>query len=110
MSDRPRIRSAGPPNKPLDDQKPQPDKDPAMSFSDLDLTFGGSKPPLEPLELSDDELELIATSISITVSTQARKIQRLPKGLVAQAGKELDANEALLRRIRDEQRMRRQTP
>jgi len=81
-----------------------------MSFSNLrDVTFGKT-PTLEPLELSDEELELIATSISITVSTQARKIQRLPKGLVAAAGRELDANEALLRRIRDEQRNRRQMP
>jgi len=62
------------------------------------------------IDLNDDELELIATSLSITVGSQARKIARLPKNLVAAAGRELDANEDLLRRVRDEQRNRRLTP
>jgi hypothetical protein len=61
-------------------------------------------------DLGDDELELIASSLSITVGSQARKIQRLPTHLISAAGRELDANEALLRRIRDEQRDRRSSP
>jgi len=60
------------------------------------------------MELDDHELALLAKSVGITVDSLDRKVQRIPEGLRIQAEIELDQNETLLRRIRDEQRMRRQ--
>lgn len=59
------------------------------------------------MELSDTELELIAKSVGITVDSLARKVRRVPTNMLQAASLELDENEALLRRVRDEQRDRR---
>jgi predicted ATPase len=59
------------------------------------------------MELDDGELELVAKSLGITVDSLARKVQRLPTSMQQQAASELDRSDALLRRVRDEQRARR---
>jgi hypothetical protein len=59
------------------------------------------------MELNDTELELIAKSVGITVDSLARKVRRVPTNMLQAASLELDENEALLRRVRDEQRDRR---
>lgn len=59
------------------------------------------------MELDDGELELIAKSLGITVDSLARKVQRLPANMQQVAAVELDRSDALLRRVRDEQRDRR---
>jgi len=59
------------------------------------------------MDLSDSELELIAKSVGITVDSLARKVRRVPVSMMQAASQELDENEALLRRVRDEQRDRR---
>lgn len=59
------------------------------------------------MELDDGELELVAKSLGITVDSLARKVQRLPASLQQAAAIELDRSDALLRRVRDEQRDRR---
>lgn len=59
------------------------------------------------MELDDGELELIAKSVGITTDSLARKVQRLPVHLQQAAAIELDRSDALLRRVRDEQRERR---
>jgi hypothetical protein len=59
------------------------------------------------MELNDSELELIAKSVGITVDSLARKVRRVPTSMMQAASQELDENEALLRRVRDEQRDRR---
>lgn len=59
------------------------------------------------MELNDSELELIAKSVGITVDSLARKVRRVPVSMMQAASQELDENEALLRRVRDEQRDRR---
>lgn len=59
------------------------------------------------MELDDGELELVAKSLGITVDSLARKVGRLPRSMQGQAASELDRSDALLRRVRDEQRARR---
>jgi hypothetical protein len=59
------------------------------------------------MELNDSELELIAKSVGITVDSLARKVRRVPAQMQQAAALELDENEAMLRRVRDEQRNRR---
>jgi hypothetical protein len=61
------------------------------------------------MDLDDSALELIAKSVGITVDSLARKLRRLPTHMQEDAAVELDDYEALLRRVRDEQRLRRQS-
>jgi hypothetical protein len=59
------------------------------------------------MELDDAELQLIAHAVGITTDALARKLVRLPVHMKPATEIEHDQYEALLRRLKDEQRSRR---
>ena len=59
------------------------------------------------MELNDNELELVAESLGMTVSARSRKARRVPAHMKADAEKAAEEAEVLLNRVWSEQRARR---